>query len=50
MDLADEIEVFRVAGNELTHDQADDGEIFLPLWRISSSTRATPSVATRLNR
>ncbi len=27
MDLVDEIEVFRVAGNELTHDRADDGDL-----------------------
>src|SRR5690348_9390693 len=29
MDLVDEVGVLRVAGNELTHDRADDGD-FLP--------------------
>src|SRR4051812_6361149 len=27
MDLVDETEVFRVAGNELTHERADDGDL-----------------------
>ena len=46
MDLVDEIEVFRVAGNELTHGRADDGDL-LPALADPSNTRATSSVATR---
>jgi hypothetical protein len=34
MDLVDETEVFRVAGNELTHDRTDDGDLFPALTNL----------------
>ena len=49
MDLVDEVEVFRVAGDELTHDRADDGDLLPALADLvqhaSDELRGYPIVA-----